>query len=158
VPADPLCTTAHYQLPAPCTLPAGHPDPWHRTAHPDTGQQLRFRHVGAVQHSQEWEPSDDPDASPDEGQWITWHYADGPVSTVVVSDLDQRAASLVSGHFPTSRTRPGPDGGRSEEECACGQWYRAGRSDIHLGRQVSLMARSFFDMGLRYGQEARLPD
>jgi hypothetical protein len=150
VPTDRLCTVAHYLLAAQCGLTAGHGGTWHRTLHPDTGQQLRFRQVGAVQHSQEWEPTDDPDASPDEGQWVTWHYADGPVSTVV-SDLDQRAASLVSGHFPTSRTRPGPDGGRGEEECACGQWYRQGRADIHLGREVSLLARSFFDLALEYG-------
>lgn len=156
MPADPLCTTAHYRLPAPCTLPAGHSDPWHRAFHPITGTELRFRTAPGVDQTQEWESYEDP-GDPQSGHWVTWHYAVGPVSTVIVTDLDDRAAALVASCFPTSRTRTGPEGGL-EEECACGQWYRAGRSDIHLGRQVSLMARSFFDMGLRYGQEAQLPD
>ncbi|MCZ4124971.1 hypothetical protein [Streptomyces sp. H39-S7] len=149
----PLCSTSHYLLSAQCGLVAGHGDTWHRTAHPDTGALLRFRSAGAVRHTQEWEPDDDP-GEPDAGQWITWHYGVAPEPTpVIVSDLDERAAALVGSHFPTSRTRPGPDGGRDEEECACGAWYRAGRPDIHLGRHVSLLARSFFDLALRYAQE-----
>ena len=156
MPADPLCTTAHDQLPAHCTLTAGHPDLWHQTLHPQTGARLRFRSTGAVRHTQEWEPDDDSGAT-QAGQWITWHYSVGPTGTVVVSDLDRRAATLVSAHFPTSRTRPGPDSGL-EEECACGSWYRAGRPDIHLGREVSLLARSFFDTGLRHGPGPRPTD
>jgi hypothetical protein len=54
---------------------------------------------------------------------------------VIVSDLDERVAALVSGHFPTNRARP----------------------DIHLGRQVSLLARSFFDLALCPGAHPAQP-
>ncbi|MFD4535644.1 hypothetical protein ACFWNL_18390 [Kitasatospora sp. NPDC058397] len=151
------CTTDHYSVPARCTLSAGHPGPWHRAFHPGDGRTLRWSTAGGVHHTQEWEPDDDPGGAADAGEWVTWDYVaprSGPGSTVSADDLDRRAASLVSSHFPTGRVRPGPAG--VESECGCGTWY-TGHHNGHFGREVSLLARSFFDLGLREGAAAGGP-
>ncbi|MFJ3699649.1 hypothetical protein ACIPW9_36955 [Streptomyces sp. NPDC090052] len=144
---DRPCPVSHYSLPAQCTQPASHHGAWHRTAHPDTGQILRFRTLLGTRHTQEWQPADDPEAA-DGGGWVTWHYVtEADPTPVVPADLDRRAASLVASHFPTSRVRPGQDG--TESECGCGTWYPTGQESAHLGREVSLLARSYFDLGGR---------
>ncbi|WP_329020777.1 hypothetical protein [Streptomyces sp. NBC_01601] len=148
----PPCPVTHYSLPAWCTLRAGHPDTCHQTVHPDTGQTIRFHAANGTQHTQEWVSDDDPEA-PDAGEWVTWHYGapDVAPTPVVPGDLDQRVAALVAGHHPTSRVRPGQAG--VESECVCGTWYPMGRHDAHLGREMSLLVRGYFDLGIRYGQE-----
>lgn len=145
------CPVTHYSLTAQCTLSAGHPDIWHRAVHPDTGQTIRFHTVAGTQHTQEWSSDDDPGA-PDEGEWVTWHYTTQDVAPtpVVPADLDQRVAVLVAGHHPTSRVRSGQTG--VESECVCGAWYPIGRHDTHLGREMSLLVRGYFDLGLRHGR------
>lgn len=146
----PPCPVTHYSLPAQCMLLPGHDDSWHRTVHPDTGRTMRFHTALGVRHTQEWASDDDP-AAPDAGEWVTWHYVapETEPTPVVPPDLDQRVTSLVAGHHPTSRVRPGQDG--VESECACGTWYPIGRHDAHLGREMSLLVRGYFDQGLRYG-------
>ncbi|MEY9842844.1 hypothetical protein [Streptacidiphilus sp. EB103A] len=113
---------------------------------PDNCTRLRWRTAGGFQHTQEWVPDDDPEA-PNAGEWITWRYVVDPEPTPVgVDDLDRCAAALVAGHFPTNMLRTSPDDG-VQEECACGQWYPSGRQNVHLGRVVSQLARSLFDLG-----------
>lgn len=156
MPAGPQCATAHYKMPVKCTLVADHPAEWHQALHPQTCARLRWRTSGGVRHTQEWESDDDAE-TPEAGEWITWHYVVEPEPTpVIVDDLDQRMAALVSGHFPTGRSRTSPDDG-PQDQCACGQWYRAARPDLHLGRQLSLLARSFFDLALRYAPPPAQP-
>ncbi|WP_042422148.1 hypothetical protein [Streptacidiphilus anmyonensis] len=151
MPTDPKthpCPVAHYALGAPCTLTADHHDAWHQTVHPDTGQLLRFRTDRGALHTQEWEPDHDPGA-PDAGTWVTWHYVTPQVdpTPTVPDDLDQRADTFVSNHSPSGLTRIGQTG--IEAECGCGAWYPNGRHSTHLGREVSLLARGYFDLALR---------
>jgi len=156
VPTRPLCTTVHYKVPAKCTLVADHPADWHQALHPRTCARLRWRVTGGFRHTLEWEAEDDSGA-PEAGEWITWHYVVEPDPTpVVVDDLDERIAALVSGNFPTGTSRTSPDDGPQDQR-ACGQWYRSRRPDIHLGRQLSLVARSFFDLALRYAVPTEQP-
>ncbi|MFC1405779.1 MULTISPECIES: hypothetical protein [Streptacidiphilus] len=150
----PVCQRAHYTLAAQCTLLPGHDGTWHQALHPDDGRLLRFRVTADVQQTQEWEPNDDPGAT-NPGEWITLHYATAQTrfTTVVPDDLDQRGASLISGHFETGRTRETDTG--TGTECACGTWYPAspyGAHSKHLGREISLLVRSYFDTGLHYGK------
>lgn len=145
------CDQQHFTLGACCTLPAAHTD-WHETNHPDSGARLRFRTLAGARHTQEWLPDDDREL-PGEGRWVTWHYlADGEPTPLVVADLDRRAASYVSGHYPTGQTRAGAAG--AESQCACGEWYPAGQETRHLGRQVSILARMYFDGGLEAAARA----
>ncbi|MFE2639520.1 hypothetical protein ACFXKF_32960 [Streptomyces scopuliridis] len=145
------CPVRHYSLPAQCTQLAGHDETWHTTDHPDNGQTLRFRTVLGARHTQEWQPDDDPEAAGG-GEWVTWHYVtEADPTPVVPADLDRRAASLVAGHFPTGHVRSGQDG--TESECGCDTWYPIGGESAHLGREVSLLARGYFDLALRYSQE-----
>lgn len=138
------CGAGHYSLAAACAEPTGHDGAWHHTTHPDTGQRLRFQGGPGPRHTQEWLTDDDPDA-PDAGMWVTWHYAAASEPTPLVpADLDERAAAHLSHHFPTGQVRNGPSG--VESECACGTWYR--RENRHLGREVSIMMRMYFDNGL----------
>ncbi|MEV6421595.1 hypothetical protein [Streptomyces sp. NPDC051662] len=146
------CPVSHYSLPAQCTQLAGHDETWHWTVHPGTGQILRFRSVLGTRHTQEWQSADDYPEAADAGEWVTWHYAtEADPTPVVPADLDWRAASLVAGHFPTGRGRSGQDG--VESECGCGTWYPIGGESAHLGREVSLLARGYFDLALRYSRE-----
>jgi hypothetical protein len=152
------CPEYHYALSEQCVLTSGHPGPWHHMTRTDTDTEvgLRFRADQGVQRTQEWVP--DVPGELEEGQWITWHHAVEPEpGTVVVSDLDQRAAALVADHFPTGASRTSPGDG-VQDECACGSWYRTGRADLRLGREVSLLARSFFDLGFRHGPGPRPTD
>jgi hypothetical protein len=135
---------------AQCTQSESHDDLWHRTVHPDTGQVIRFRTVPGAQHTQEWEPDDDPEAT-DAGEWVTWHYTAREVgpTPIVPADLDQRVAALIATHFPTGGVRHGQAG--IESECGCGTWYPISRDNAHLGREVSLLVRGYFDLALRHG-------
>lgn len=45
--------------------------------------------------------------------------------------------------------------GGQEDDCACGIGYPAGTHPPHLGRQVSLLVREYFDDGL--GQDTIVP-
>ncbi|MEV7123795.1 hypothetical protein [Kitasatospora griseola] len=146
-----LCGSGHYQWTADCTLAVGHDGPWHQGRHPDTGVLIHFRATPEVEHTQEWSswaPEDD------RGEWVTLHYrvSDRSSAVGVPADLDQRVLGVADCHVVTSRTRPGVGG--QEEECSCGQWYPARRHYEHVGRQVSLLVRSYFDIGMKAGATA----
>ncbi|MFB7428738.1 hypothetical protein ACFC0K_36250 [Streptomyces hydrogenans] len=154
---DLVCEAVHYTLPARCTLPSDQPHPWHHVTHPVTGQPLRFRTPPGVRHTQEWDSDNDP-AVPESGQWVTWHCVTPQTAPtpLVPDDLDTRAATLASSHEPTHLRRTGPDG--PENQCACGTWYPAGAHAAHLGREISLLARGYLDLGLLHAHELPRPD
>ncbi|MET9396057.1 hypothetical protein [Kitasatospora sp. NPDC002965] len=148
VAAEGLCGSGHYEWTADCTLAVEHDGPWRQSRHPDTAVLIRFRGTPEVEHTQEWnswEPEDD------RGEWVTLHYrvTDRTSAVGVPADLDQRVLGVAVGHVFTSRTRPGAGG--QEEECSCGQWYPACRHYEHVGRQVGLLVRSYFDIGMKAG-------
>lgn len=146
------CPNAHYSLPTECTQPAGHPGTWHETTHPETAVRLRYRNTLGIRHTQEWVPDDDPGA-PNAGLWVTWHYVEPEhePTPVIVSDLDQRMRSLLSGHTALGQIRRGGTGIYGIEElCACGTWFDSGSllsHNAHVGRELSIVARSFYDLG-----------
>lgn len=150
------CPSTHYSLASSCALPPGHREIWHETFHPETGQRLRYRRAFGIRHTQEWVPDDDPGA-PDSGEWVTWHYVEPQAepTPVIAADLDDRSRSLVSGHTALGQIRPGGTGIYGIEElCSCGTWFNAGSllsHNTHLGREVSVLARGFFDSGRREG-------
>ncbi|MEV7775435.1 hypothetical protein [Kitasatospora sp. NPDC086791] len=148
------CGHPHYDLTATCTLPTGHGGRWHQGTNPHTGVSIRYRTAPTARHTQEWIPDDDPGA-PNSGEWITLHYVEtvhAPTPTVS-ADLDQSAASLASSHFPVGHIRQATEGAH-EEQCGCGTWYPAGRRSLHVGQEISRLARAFFDLGLEAGINA----
>lgn len=150
------CPSTHYLLPAHCTLSPGHRDIWHETTNTETSIRIRYRHVGGIRHTQEWVPDDDPGA-PDSGQWVTWHYVEPEhePTPVIVSDLDERMRSFLSGHTALGQIRHGGTGLYGIEElCSCGTWFDSGSllsHNTHVGREVSILVRSFYDLGHREG-------
>ncbi|MGW8768361.1 hypothetical protein ACWGN5_38450 [Streptomyces sp. NPDC055815] len=151
-----LCPDTHYLLPLRCTQQAGHLGEWHQATCPDSGRILRFAVGAGVRHTQEWEPDGDLD-DPEAGQWITWHFtaSDSDPTPVVPADLDARVAHVVTGHYPTDQVRTGTSG--TEAQCGCGDWYPTLGHAAHVGRELSLLVRSYFDLGLRHHPAHPLP-
>lgn len=147
------CPSRHYANNQECRLPKGHREIWHQTTHPTRGTLLRFRQALGTRWTQEWEA--DPQEGPDAGEWFTLHYATGPVDTVLVEDLDDRMRGLISSHTALGQIRRGGTGLYGIEElCACGTWFDSGSMlshNTHVGHEVAVVVRSFFDMGREQG-------
>jgi len=142
------CPSTHYSLNVSCTLGPGHRDIWHQATLADTGTLIRYRRAFGARTTQEWVPANDP-GEPDAGHWVTLHVVqpEADPTPTVPADLDRRAAAMLSQHFETGGHRPAT----GESECACGVWHPALVPSRHIGREVSLLARGYYDVGRRDG-------
>jgi len=145
------CPSVHYAHGTDCTLRPGHPDIWHQTHHPDTGVLLRYRQALGTRHTQEWVPDLDSDESGATGEWTTLHHvqAEHAPTPTVPADLDRRIQGFISGH-----TNCGTDPATGWDRCACGMKVLPGQHGKHLARELSLLVRGYYDMGLAAGQAA----
>lgn len=138
------CPSRHYSLGVPCTLGPGHRDNWHQATHPDTGVLIRFRQALGARVTQELVDTEDGS----KGTWTTMHavhpYAD-PTPTVP-DNLDRLTTTLLGSHHSC-----GIDPKTRYERCACGTLTVLGGHRAHVGREASLLARGYYDVGHEAG-------
>lgn len=143
------CPSRHYASNQECRLPKGHREIWHQTTHPTRGTLLRFRQALGTRWTQEWVPGDDTPAA--DGAWVTLHYVSSENqrcgTPTVAEDLDQRIAAALSAHVEPATWLRDANGA---SQCSCGAHYLDSHRQ-HVAREVSLIARVFFDGGREQG-------